>query len=179
MPSKIRWRVFSALLLMGLILGLAASPSAGAPAVARLQSESTPSDVNVLSDDPNGVGAEDDAAQSVPVSPKVSHRLIVQLTSPPLAEAFVATSESRRQPQFGRVRLDVASPESLSYIAQLEAEQAAFVSAMRSALPTASVATYINERGQAVQATYQVVFNGLSVDPGVIGAAEAMRLLRK
>ncbi len=179
MSSKIRRRAFSVILLVGLILGLTASPSVGAPAVARLQPEPATGAVSVLSDDPNGVGAEDDAAQSAPASPKVSHRLIVQLTSPPLAEAFVATSASRPQPQSGRVRLDVNAPESQNYVAQIEAEQAAFVNAMRSALPTASVATYINENGQTEQATYQVVFNGLSVDPGAIGTAEAMRVLRK
>jgi minor extracellular serine protease Vpr len=107
--------------------------------------------------------------------PKASHRLIVELTSPPLA-VWGATTPSV---QSAGGRLNVQTAGAQAYIAQLQSEQATFAQAMGAVLSGGSVATYINEYGQSVQATYQVVFNGLAVEPGATDTAEAMRLLSR
>ena len=78
-------------------------------------------------------------------APRASHRLIVELASPPLARWSADTGISR----LAGDRLDAKSTQALAYVAQLEAEQAAFVSTMQGALPEASVARYLNEAGQA------------------------------
>ena len=107
--------------------------------------------------------------------PRASHRLIVELQSPPLALWYKAVS--RAQDAGGR--LDVTSSEAEGYVAQLEAEQAAFVQAMQTALPDATVATYTNERGEPAATTYQVVLNAVAIDPGTTNTEAAMRVLQK
>ena len=101
---------------------------------------------------------------------KTSHRLIVQLESPAVAETegFARTVDSR---------IDVQSSAAQTYINQLQAEQSAFISALNQTLPDSSVATYVNESGQSIAATYQIVFNGVAVDPGKMSTAEARRVL--
>lgn len=105
-------------------------------------------------------------------SPKTSHRLIVQLESPALAE--IPDMETTF---VGNNLLDDEPTAEQAYIAQLEAEQAAFVNEMTNALPDAFVSTYINEFGQSVEATYQIVFNGVAVDPGSTDRDVARRTL--
>ncbi len=102
---------------------------------------------------------EDDAA---PQPVRMSHRLIVELESPPLAQWSKETNLARAAGD----RLDINSPNAKDYVTQLDAEQTAAINAMQTALPGASVGVYINESKQAVQQTYQVVFNGFVVDPG-------------
>ena len=102
--------------------------------------------------------------------PGYSHRLIVQLQSPSLSELDTI-------PALADGRPDLAAPEAQAYISQLQTEQAAFVSAMQQALPAASVSTYINEAGEQIEATYQLVFNGIAVDPGGTSLVEARRAL--
>jgi len=104
--------------------------------------------------------------------PQASPRLIVELNSPPLA-AIYAT-----QVQAASVdgKLEANSPAAQAYIDQLRAEQAAFVSAMQAAVPTAKVSTFVNETGEAHQASYQIVFNGLAIDPGTDRDAARKRL---
>jgi len=116
-----------------------------------------------ISDTPN----ESDA-------PKTSHRLIVQLESPALAELSGAM-KSAMTAENGR--LQVESTAAQAYISQLEAEQQQVVNEMTSVLPDAAVSTYINEVGQSVAATYQVVFNGFAVDPGSTDREAARRAL--
>ena len=113
----------------------------------------------------NGLTA---AASDVPSAPtrnsaEYSHRIIVELKSPSLAEA--AKTDSSLKMADGSLNMESAAASQ--YISQLKAEQAAFVSAMRSAVPEATVSNYINELGAAVQLSYVVVFNGLTIDPGV------------
>ncbi|MGB0384025.1 MAG: S8 family serine peptidase [Ardenticatenaceae bacterium] len=106
-------------------------------------------------------------------SQETSHRLIVQLKSPSLSEWSAQTRRSRAADG----RLDVRSSAAQAYIAQLEAEQAAFVRQMLVALPGSSVSRYINENGQAIESTYQVAVNGMSVNPGETDPAVAMKVL--
>ncbi len=110
---------------------------------------------------PAVAGAEGITDAPTPAASRYSHRLIVELTSPPLSQSTVAA-----QAAAGGGKLDVAAPESQQYIQKLQAEQQAFVSAMTQAVPGAQVATYLNEQGRELPATYQVVFNGMSVDAG-------------
>jgi subtilisin family serine protease len=104
-----------------------------------------------------------------------SNRLIVELASPPLAVAF--RSEVSAAAVNGK--LDANVPAAQAYISQLQAEQAAFVSTMQSAVAGTSVASFINETGAAEAATYQVVLNGLSVDVGPNDRATAMNQIAK
>jgi minor extracellular serine protease Vpr len=110
---------------------------------------------------PAVAGAEGITDAPTPAAPRYSHRLIVELTSAPLAQSSVAAKVAA-----GGGRLDVSAPTSQQYIQRLQAEQRAFVTVMRQAVPDAQVATYLNEQGRAMPATYQVVFNGMSIDAG-------------
>jgi|GEM_PF-399915 len=111
---------------------------------------------------PAAAGAQGITDAATPPAPRYSHRLIVELSSPPLAQ-YSGIAEVSGQ---GGGKLDVASPQAQQYIQKLQAEQQAFISVMQAAIPNAQVATYLNENGQTLPATYQVVFNGMSVDAG-------------
>ena len=76
---------------------------------------------------------------------QVSHRLIVELDSPALADAY----QSDIQAAGVNGELDVSSSAAQAYLAQLQAEQAAFVVDMQSALEGAAVSTFVNELGVA------------------------------
>ncbi len=110
---------------------------------------------------PAVAGAEGITDAPTPAASRYSHRLIVELTSAPLTQSSVAAEAAA-----GGGKLDVAAPEAQQYIQKLQAEQQAFVTAMTQAVPGAQVATYLNEQGRDLPATYQVVFNGMSVDAG-------------
>jgi subtilisin family serine protease len=106
-------------------------------------------------------------------SRKASHRLIVELEAPPLAVWSKQASQARTAGD----RLNLNSPVAQSYLVQLQVQQAAAISAMQAALPGATVSSYINEAGMAVQETYSIVFNGFAVDPGAHGKEAARRAL--
>jgi len=94
--------------------------------------------------------------------PEVSHRFIVELQSAPLAVQYKEMVGA----QSVDGKLDASSTTAQSYVAQLQAEQAAFVAQMQAALPNAKVSTYIDENGISNQQTYQVVLNAVVVDAG-------------
>ncbi len=104
-----------------------------------------------------------------------SSRLIVELESPSLAAAL--QSDVSAAAVNGKLDVDAAAAQA--YISQLEAEQAAFVSTMQSVVADATVANFVNETGLTEEATYQVVFNGLSVDVGSNDRDEALLQLSK
>jgi len=103
----------------------------------------------------------------------VSHRLIVELQSEPLA--VWAASTGNLPVKSGRY--DLNAPQAQAYVAQLKAEQAAFVSAMQAVMPDAQTASFINEVGAHETLAYQVVFNGVVVDPGAMEPALARKQL--
>lgn len=113
-----------------------------------------------------------DGPTSAP-QPTISNRLIVQLQSPSLSEAVGASVQAASV----NGKLDVNAASAQAYVAQLQAEQAAFVNNLQGVLPTATLSRYINEAGVAKAATYQVVFNGMSIDPGATDRTAAMRSL--
>lgn len=106
---------------------------------------------------------------------QTSHRLIVELASPPLATWHKISSLA----QSAGGRLNVQSVAAQEYVNRLRAEQAAFVSTMETVLPAASVSTYIDEHGTLVDATYQVVLNGMAIDVGDTDRDRARRVLAK
>jgi subtilisin family serine protease len=118
------------------------------------------------------VGGSDEAGTAA-ASPQTSFRLIVELQSPPLAVQF----KSLPGTQSAAGRLDAHSPAAQSYINQLQAEQAAFVSTMQTVLPSASVDSFVDEFGNREALAYQVVFNGLTIDPGQTDRTVARHLL--
>ncbi len=113
---------------------------------------------------PASVGAEG-ITDAPPTAARYSHRLIVELQSAPLAE-WNAASASIAASGETRTALNVNAPAAQQYLQKLQSEQASFVTAMQHAIPNAKVATYLNEDGAAVPATYQVVLNGVAVDAG-------------
>jgi subtilisin family serine protease len=104
---------------------------------------------------------------------QTSHRLIVELNSAPLALWARHTSPLRSI----KGRVDLQSLAAQNYLAQLRSEQATFVQSMRSVLPSASVSTFRNENGLNESASYQIVFNGMSVDPGRTNRDQARQAL--
>ena len=105
--------------------------------------------------------------------PAVSHRFIVELQSAPLAVQY--TEMVGAQSVDGR--LDANSTVAQSYVAQLQAEQAAFVAQMQTALPNAKVSTYIDENGISNQQTYQIVLNAVVVDAGFDAGISELKTL--
>lgn len=105
--------------------------------------------------------------------PAVSHRFIVELQSPPLALQYKQMIGA----QSADGKLDANSTAAQSYVAQLQAEQAAFVAQMQTALPNAKVSTYIDENGISNQQTYQVVLNAVVVDAGFDAGASELKTL--
>ena len=83
-----------------------------------------------------------DGAKSPPAA---SPRLIVELEKPPLAQVF-NTSVSAAAADG---TLDVNAAAAQAYIAELQADQAAFVESLQAAMPDVSVSSYINELGVA------------------------------
>lgn len=113
-------------------------------------------------------------AQTSPQSTVLGvRRLIVQLNTAPLAATLF------EQPTMSKQRVDIKSAAATTYVQRLHTEQAAFIKAMQTKLTDATVATYQNEVGDTQQATYQIVFNGLAIDPGTAPIDEAYRQLAK
>ncbi len=105
--------------------------------------------------------------------PTVSHRFIVELESAPLAIQYKQMVGA----QSVDGKLDPNSTVAQSYVQQLQAEQAAFVAQMQSALPNAKVSTFIDENGVSNQEAFQIVLNAVVVDAGFgAGIAELKRL---
>lgn len=104
---------------------------------------------------------------------EISHRFIVELQSPPLAAQYKQMIGA----QSVDGKLDANSGAAQSYIAQLQAEQAAFIAQLQTVLPSAKVSTYIDEQGISNQQTFQVVLNAVVVDAGFeAGTAELKTL---
>lgn len=118
------------------------------------------------------IGPETSDAQNTSL---MSNRLIVELASPPLS-VYAATNHVAR---LDNGKLNFNAPQAQTYIDQLKTEQAAFVSSLQAVLPGALVSSYIDESGQKIEATYQIVFNGVAIDPGNTSPAVARRILEK
>lgn len=102
-----------------------------------------------------------------------SHRLIVELTSPPLANYAKSTGIAVLSDN----RIDLDNAQAQNYIDQLKAEQTAFTAQMQSVLPQAGLSTYIDEFGVSQELSYQIVFNGVVVDPGNDDIQQARKAL--
>ncbi len=120
---------------------------------------------------PDGAILLDDGSEGS-TAPKASHRLIVQLESAPVA---AWAGETAGATLGGKI--DFSAPSVQTYRQQLAAEQAAFVANMQAALPGASVSQFIDEFGAYNDLTYQIAFNGVTVDPGTLSAADARKAL--
>ncbi len=105
--------------------------------------------------------------------PEVSHRFIVELQSAPLALQYKEMVGA----QSVDGKLDANSSTAQSYVAQVQAEQAAFVAQMQAALPNAKVSTYIDENGISNQQAYQVVLNAVVVDAGFDAGTAELKVL--
>ena len=159
MISKRFSMIFSAVIIIAMLTF--APLAVTQPSQAGVQTAETNSQIGPITDDGE--------------TPVASHRLIVQLQSPSLAE-YTAKNSIARLPDG---RLDLNSIEATSYIDQLQTEQAAFVSSMQKAIPGSQVSYYLNEANQPVEARYLVVLNGMTVDPGNLSTTAARRILEQ
>jgi len=100
-----------------------------------------------------------------PAAGQPSHRLIVELASPPLADWARDRTDAGLHAQGGR--LEPGSAPARAYLARLAAEQDAFVKALRQALPGARVATFLDENHALRPARYAVVMNAVAVERSV------------
>lgn len=124
-------------------------------------------------DQPEDVGSESAVLEQAGDGRLASHRLIVELSSAPLAE-WAADRYAVREISTDKVGLDAAadlhsqldSPAAAQYLAGLQAEQRAFTERLRRALPQARVSVFRDESGSLRPAEYRIVLNGLAVDPG-------------
>jgi subtilisin family serine protease len=162
-------RLLILLVLASVVLVAPAAGKAPAPArsAAAKPSLNTPSLV---------AGPLDPNTDSPVQRSNASHRLIVELDSAPLA-TWAKSSPSLQGLQKADGRLNVESAAAQTYLAQLRSEQAAFVQAMHSAVPGAALSTFVNENGVNEAASYQIVFNGMSVDPGRANRDQARKAL--
>lgn len=114
---------------------------------------------------PGVTSAREIGADSQPeTSVRYSHRLIVELQTPSLSEAWAAGAISAASSAEGQ--LDVASATAQQYVQQLQSEQQNFVVALQAAVPDAQVASFINESGHSRPEAVQIVLNAVVVDAG-------------
>ncbi len=122
-----------------------------------------------------------DSPSSTAAAGKTSHRLIVELTSPPLVTYLGAGAAGTAADAAGSAAagIDVQSAAAQAYLDVLAAEQTAFVQSMQASLPEATVSTFMNEYGKMEEARYRVTLNGMAVDPGAADPAAAQRTLAR
>jgi len=121
----------------------------------------------VYAQGPLSSGMEDSQAVSV------SHRLIVELEAPPASVWARSSTSAKSSPN----QLNLQTAAVQKYITQLKAEQRAFLMNLQQALPGATLSSYVNEQGRSVPETYQIVLNGMAIDPGKMDREEARKLL--
>lgn len=114
---------------------------------------------------PGLTSAREIGADSQPeTSVRYSHRLIVELQSPSLSEAWASGAIPSASSADGK--LDATAATAQQYVQQLQSEQQSFVAAMQAAVPNAQVSSFINESGQTRPETVQIVLNAVVVDAG-------------
>jgi hypothetical protein len=118
----------------------------------------------IASEQPIITSSDADISQDV-VEPV---RFIVELKDPALAnyQGGIAGLAATDISVTGADRLDVNSAQSQAYLAYLHQAQQTFINELSRAVPAASVATYINEQGLHIEATYQILVNGVAVEVG-------------
>lgn len=164
--------VYTTVILALLLAGMVATAPV-AQAADRVPTDSLP---NAPANSITGTIPTTSDGPAAPPAAATSHRLIVQLSSPSLVESWYATTSATQRTQGP---LDINSATSQNYVNQLRAEQTSFVQRMQATVPNAQVSTYFNENNQTLQATYQIVFNGLSVEAGAGNTEQTMRALAK
>ncbi|MFN2114167.1 MAG: S8 family serine peptidase [Anaerolineae bacterium] len=107
-----------------------------------------------------------------PGDPATSHRLIVELESPPVA----VWAQGRTDPGLwtNGQRLDVSAPAAVAYERLLELEHDLFVKQLKVAVPQAKVATYLDEQLVEREADYTILVNGMAVDAGLHADLDAL-----
>lgn len=126
---------------------------------------------------PAGAGAQADVPPPTEAAAdegvRTSHRLIVELNTPPLTRWLGQAAGGAA----GAAGLRSAAAQA--YVEALASEQDAFARALPAALPGAAVSTYLNAQGQAVEARYRLALNGLAIDPGTADRDAARRALAR
>ena len=76
-------------------------------------------------------------------APRYSHRLIVELQTPPLAVKYRELPGVRSDDG----SINASSAAAQTYMQQIQAEQATAMASIQAVMPDARVSTYINEQG--------------------------------
>src|SRR5687768_9814246 len=130
-----------------LTIVLLASVTLATPSAARTTTE--PAVQSVARDGspaaPRSQGPFDPNSDGRAKGPAASNRLIVELKSAPLSVWARSSSSPSLLKADGRLNVEAATAQA--YIGLLRGEQAAFVQAMRGAVPGASVSAFTNELG--------------------------------
>ena len=109
----------------------------------------------------------------------LSRRLIVELTSPPVARQFRPEAAALSTPPAGRGKLSVAPAAAAAYRSRLRVEQDQAVSRIQAAVGGARISRRLDERGVEVENRYTDLFNGLAIDINDTDIDTAMAELRK
>ncbi len=115
----------------------------------------------------DGPALVDDAPQS--------NRLIVELDGAPA----ILWAQQNRSALTESGKLNMQSAALAQYIDSVRAEQAAFAGRLSSALPGASMATFLNENMESELSATQIALNSVTVDVGTASLEEAYRTLSR
>lgn len=130
-------------------LPLTAAAQRGAPATADRAADRAAAERAALADDP-----------------AFSHRLIVQLSEPALAEWAAQGTVPRSVAYDAEGLLDDDSPAARAQLARIDAQQRAFLAALPKHAPGARLASYRDAYHRAQPLRTRVVLNGVVVDAG-------------
>ncbi len=109
-----------------------------------------------------------------PVAADHSHRVIVQLTTPSLAELAASGVVARDALFNAEGLLDVDSPVALDHLATIANEQAAFVALLDKHVPGAQIARYVDEHGASRALRTRIVLNSVTVEAGLNADVDAL-----
>lgn len=166
-------RLFTLVVFLASVL--AALAPGGAPR-ASAESGPDPAPRGAASASPRGPDPRIDAAGAD--APAPSHRLIVELESPPLAAwAYAWDRDSARSAGLydAAGRLDPGSAPARAWLDRLAGEQAGFLKLLARELPELRLASYLDAEGRAQLHRYGITFNGLTLDAGAAADRERLR----
>jgi subtilisin family serine protease len=106
--------------------------------------------------------------------PAQSHRLIVRLTTPSLAELAGSGAVERALLFDDEGLLDIDAPVARDHLARVAVEQADFAARLAKAVPGAQVSQYIDELGALQPLQTRVVLNAVTIEAGLDADLEAL-----
>ena len=108
-----------------------------------------------------------------PANSTYSHRLIVELRSPPL---IVALKDSRK---IGQPKINLKSSRAIQLFSKLEAEKQDLFRKIAKVLPSSNIGSFCDEKGKTTPLTFSLLVNAMVIDPGKASFKEAKKTLLK